>query len=128
MSTVKIIYPEFEIHTTPLEEVKIDSTSLQIMLDDIFEERYILYAKPYQAFKITTIDCVSSHNYYNEFCYRNGIFHRHILQIENSDYISELKNANPSVDFLNSSKHFALLLQDNLIDIISYELVLEKAK
>lgn len=126
MNKIKVVYPEFEINTTPLEEIIIDPYSLQIILDDISEERYVLYTEPYQAFKITTIDCASALDYYNDYCYRDGRYHRHILQIENSDYISELRKAAPSADFLNDSKHFALLLQDNLIDIISYELVISK--
>ena len=82
MMGISVVLPEIEIHTTPLEELFIDSNSITIFFDDINENRYKMIAEPYQAINITTIDCASS-EYYN-FCYRDGIFHRNILQVENS--------------------------------------------
>src|SRR5574344_10468 len=97
---VKIIMPEFEIHTTPLENVEIDSCMLQVCLNDINENRYKISAQPYQSIKITTIDCLSSQDYYHEFCFRNGRYHRHILQIEKSDLINELAKKTSDLQIL----------------------------
>ena len=37
---ISVVLPEIEIHTTPLEELFIDSTSITIFFDDINENRY----------------------------------------------------------------------------------------
>jgi len=117
---------DFEIHTTPLEKISIDTNSIEIMLDDIYEQRYKISARPYQAVKIVTIDCVSSADYYNEFCFRDGRYHRHILQIENSDLINELKENGTSLPFLNDAKHFVLPMQEIIIEIVAAELKVER--
>ena len=120
-----VVLPEIEIHTTPLEELFIDSNSITIFFDDINENRYKMIAEPYQAINITTIDCASS-EYYN-FCYRDGIFHRNILQVENSELLCSLiKRANEK-QFLMNSKHYVLPLQDNLIEFLAYDIKIEKA-
>ncbi|MBQ7008251.1 MAG: hypothetical protein IJN05_03440 [Ruminococcus sp.] len=123
---VNVIIPEFEIHTTPLEEIFIDTTSITIMLDDINEERYKIFVQPYCAINVVTIDCVSSQKYYNDFCYRNGKFHRHILQIDNSIYLNELLKKMNNGQYINELKHYVLPLQDNLIEFISCDIKLEK--
>lgn len=123
---VKVIIPEFEIHTTPLEEIVIDTTSITITLDDINEERYRIFVQPYQAINIVTIDCVVSRDYYNEFCYRDGKYHRHILQIENSSYINALTERMHGAKFMKELKHFVLPLQDNLIEFIAFDINLDK--
>ena len=119
---IKVISPEFEIHTTPLEEIFINNASITITLDDINEERYRLFVQPYQAINIVDIDCVSSRDYYNEFCYRDGKYHRHILQIENSDKINALTPKMHTKEL----KHFVLPLQDILIEFIAYDFELDK--
>ncbi len=125
MMGISVVLPEIEIHTTPLEELFIDSNSITIFFDDINENRYKMIAEPYQAINITTIDCASS-EYYN-FCYRDGIFHRNILQVENSELLCSLiKRANEK-QFLMNSKHYVLPLQDNLIEFLAYDIKIEKA-
>lgn len=123
---VKVIIPEFEIHTTPLEEIFIDTTSITITLDDINEERYRIFVQPYQAINIVAIDCVSSRDYYNEFCYRDGKYHRHILQIENSSYINSLTEIMHGEKSTKELKHFVLPLQENLIEFIAYDIDLDR--
>ena len=125
MMGISVVLPEIEIHTTPLEELFIDSNSITIFFNDINENRYKMIAEPYQAINITTIDCASS-EYYN-FCYRDGIFHRNILQVENSELLCSLiKRANEK-QFLMNSKHYVLPLQDNLIEFLAYDIKIEKA-
>ena len=122
----QVIMPDFEIHTTPLEKILIDAYSVEILLDDIRENRYRIFAKPYQAIKIITIDCASSENYHNDYCFRDGKYHRHILLMINSNLINELKINATEHDFLEKAKHFILPLQENIVEIIAYELVVEK--
>lgn len=124
--SIKVVLPEIEINTTPLETIIIDSNSIIILFDDIYENRYKIIAQPYQAVNITTIDCVSSEDYYNSFCYRDGRFHRHILQVENSKFINTLMRKSNGKQFLNNSKHYVLPFQDILIEFLAYELKLEQ--
>jgi len=116
----------FEIHTTPLEKISIDTNSIEIFLDDINENRYRISAGPYQAIRIVSIDFVSSEDYYNKFCFRDGRYHRHILQIEKSDFLSELIKMTSNTDIISNAKHFAFPLQEILIEIIVYELNVER--
>ena len=116
----------FEIHTTPLEKISIDTNSIEIHLDDIYENRYKISAKPYQTIRIVSIDFVSSMDYYNEFCFRDGRYHRHILQMENSDFLNGLIKTTANATILNNAKHFAFPLQDILIELIAYDINVER--
>ena len=122
----KVIIQDFEIHTTPLEKISIDTNSIEILLDDITETRYRISVKPYQAIRIVTIDCVSSVDYHNEYCFRDGRYHRHILQMENSDFLSALRGKAYRSDFLEKANHFVLPLQEILIELIAYDIKVEK--
>ena len=128
---VKIFQKEFEIHATPLEKVEIDSHKIKIYLDDVNEERYVITACPIQAFKLVTIDCCVVRDYFNEYCFRGGIYHTHILEVEDSDWLKELKEVltktDESATFLNSAKHYVFPLQENVIEIIACGLVVEKS-
>lgn len=124
--SVKIIMPEFEIHTTPSEEIIVDPDSITVTLDDIYERRYKITVKPFVSIKIVTIDCVSSKEYYNDFCYREGRYHRHILQADNSHDLNMLIQNSGGKQFLNNAKCFILPLQDNFVEIIADEFKLEK--
>jgi len=124
----RVIMADFEIHTTPLEKISIDANSLEILLDDVYENRYKIFVSPYQSVKIITIDCVSSADYFNEYCFRDGRYHRHILQIENSGLIEELKKSGAPASFINNAKHFVLPLQEILIEVIAFELNVEGVK
>ena len=121
-----VIMPAFEIHTTSLEKIIVDANSIEICLDDVNEERYRIVAKPYQAIKITTIDCASSDDFHNDFCFRDGRYHRHILQMLNSHFLKELKEKAASFGFLTKSKHFVFPLQEIVVELIAYELNVTK--
>jgi hypothetical protein len=122
----EVIIQEFEIHTTPSEKILIDAYTIEISIDDINEKRYKIIAKPYQALRVTTTDCISYEKYYNEFCYRDGRFHRHILQIIDSPMIRDLKAnlTDESANFLNNVKHYVLPLQDIVIEFVATELII----
>jgi hypothetical protein len=124
----KVIMQDFEVNTTPLEKISIDTNSIEILLDDIAENRYKISAKPYQAIRIMTIDCVSSVDYHNDYCFRDGRYHRHILLMENSDFLNVLKEKASEPNFLEKAKHFVLPLQENIIEIIAYDVKVEKAQ
>ena len=117
----KIHMYDFEIHTTPLEKINVETSKIEIFLDDINEDRYLITICPFQAIKIVTIDCFSILTYYNEYCFRDGIYHTHILEIEDSEWIDELRRCltDEHATFLNEAKHFVLPLQDNAVEFVS---------
>lgn len=125
---ILIYKKEYEFHTTPMENIVLNPYSIEIDIDNIEEERYRILIKPYIAFKVVTIDCASSRDYFHEYCYRDGRFHRHILEIENSPWIEQLgKNiAYHNSHILRDVKHFVLPLQDIVIEVIAKELVITK--
>ena len=117
----KIFMRDFEIHSTPLEEIIINACEIKIFLDDVNEERYKITICPYQAFRVTTADCFLITTYYNEFCFRDGIYHTHILEIEDSEWIKNLKETltDEHATFLNDVKHYVLPLQENVIEFVT---------
>ena len=119
----KVLHKDIELHSVPLENIEITNNTIKITYDDINEDRMELMFKTYQAFKITTIDCVSAQDYYNEFCYRDGIYHRHILEIINSPWIKSLKNSLTDITatFLDKAHHYFLLLGDSVLEIIAFD-------
>lgn len=125
----KVLHEDIEIHSVPLEKIEITDTAIKINYDDINENRVYLTFNTYQAFKIITIDCVSAQDYYNDFCYKNGIHHRYILEIIDSPWIKNLKSSLTDVtaNFLDKAHHYFLLLGDNVLEIIAFDnYILEK--
>jgi len=125
---IKVLNKELEINTTPLENIILNPYLIDIEIDDIEEERYKIVIKPYIAFKVVTIDCVSSIDYYNEYCFRDGRFHRHILEIESSPWVYELRKVltDKNSKILDEVKHYVLPLQDIIIEIIANDIVIRK--
>ncbi len=123
---ISVVMPELEIHCTPLEEISINSYCAKIRFDDINEQRYEMIVQPYQAIRITTIDCVSAKYFYNDFCYRDGYFHRHILQVQDSDYLNDLLLKSGNADFVKKSKHYLLPFQDNIVEFIADKFIISK--
>ena len=121
---------EFEIHTTPLEKIFSDPYSISIEVDDINETRHRLIFKPYVAYRVTSIDCVSSKDFYNDYCFRDGRYHRHILKVENSEWINDLKSKTGKLNgsFLNQVNHYVLPLQDIVIEVLANDIVVQIIK
>lgn len=119
----KAIYENIEIHTVPLEDISISDIEIIIEFDDINKKRIKLIFKPYQAFKVTTIDCISVRDYDTNISYMNGRYHRHIIEILDSPWISELKKCplGSNHSFMGKAHHYFLLLGDNGIEIITYD-------
>jgi len=127
-SKIKVIMKEFEIHTTPLEELVMCDYKIIVELDDINEKRHKILFKPFQAVKITTVDCTKSPDYFNEYSFRNGRYQRYILVIEDSDWIEQLKKdfTDKRAKFLNEAIHYVLPLQDNIIEIVAHNIEVQK--
>lgn len=126
---IKVLHQDIEIHSVPLEKIEITDTVIKIDYDDIGGNRVRITFNTYQAFKITTIDCVSAQDYYNDFCYKNGIHHRYILEVIDSPWIKDLRNnlTDTTATFLDKAHHYFLLLGDNVLEIIAFDnYILEK--
>lgn len=95
----KIIYKDFQINNVSFERVEFDDKEkyTRIYLDDVNEKRWVIKPIVEQALKITTSDCV----YYKKgdlakecFIKKENsfpLFQRHILEVEDSKWIKELK-------------------------------------
>ena len=129
---IGIISEGFEIHAIPLEKIEIEAHEISIFLDDVNGERYKITACPYQAFKVVTIDCCSAPDYYkiHEYCYRNGVYHRHILEVENSGWIKELRESltDKRATFLDDAKHYVFPLQESVIELVAGKIAVERVK
>ena len=130
MRKIDVIFQDFQIDTVPMEKVIFEEGKFCVYLDDVNEKRHKVVFSPYQAIKITAIDCMSAQEFYNEYCYRDGIYHRHILKIENSDWISELnrnfKDADPRSNFMFKSNHYVLPLYEEIIEVVAWDIELIK--
>jgi hypothetical protein len=110
------------IDTPSAGSVSIGASKVVVRLAD--EERALkLSFSPYQAVRITTIDCVSS---------SEGLMAipGTVVQLYESQWIKELKvslfQVDITADFLKKSRHFLIMTENDLIEIIAWncELVL----
>ena len=125
---IKIVDKSFEIHCTPLERVEVEAGTIIVYLDNINEERFKLVFNVCQGLKVTASDCVSYSSFKNDFCFSDGIYHRYILEVEDSGWVRQLKKdlTDRDATFLERSRHFILPLQDVVIEILAYEIEIVK--
>jgi len=135
---VKIVTKQVDIHTVPLYKLKSNDNGLHVEFDDIYEERWRLSCFTVQGFRTTTIDCfdhglllVDEAKYYD----KNGDrrYNTYILELEDSEWISELKKVlyeiDPDANFLDKSHHLLLDLGDDVLEILTWDnYKLEKIK
>lgn len=123
---IEVKTSDFETCTTPLEEFKFSGDDLVIYLDDKNYVRHKITFRNCKKIEFTNVDCARClTNYYYGF-----ETYRHILEDEKSAIIQMLKKytENPlELEKLKYTKHFALPLQDNLIEIVAEDISVEKA-
>jgi len=122
---VQVASDLMEINVTPLEEIKLSPTELSIEFDDSDEVRWRASFSPYQAFRVTTIDCIET----EPFLF-NGKRPFHILEITDSTWINELRltlaRKDATANFLDMAHHYVFPFQDIIIEVVAWELKLEK--
>jgi hypothetical protein len=122
---LQIVDRDLKIHNVPLEKIQISDGSIKIILDDIYEKSKCLIFKPYQAIKITTVDCadLSFLETYPEL-FPSGIYQRYLLEETESSWIPKLRESLvvPDDDFLIQSRHFILDLRDNIVEIVAWDI------
>ncbi len=121
--TVKPIDSDLLMHETPLEEIKLDGTSVTIWLDDVNGKRKRLLFQPCQAFRSTTEDCA-------DFSFLDGLhngfpwkrYERPVYEVVWSLWIEELRRSLivPDDDFLKKAHHYILHLGKSVVEIVAW--------
>lgn len=111
----------YTIHTTPLETLAYQGSTLTLSLDDTEEIRRTILFSPYQYFHVITDDCIDK-DWLNSFYSGTGIY-----EAKNSALLLDLKHRLKVNDFranfLEKSRHFIIPLQDNLIEIVAWDML-----
>lgn len=122
---IQIAFDNVEINVTPLEEINMHTTDISIEFDDSEETRWRARFSPYQALRVTTIDCIET-----EFIMIHGKRPFHILEITNSDWVKELKltlaKKDASANFLENAHHYVFPFQDIIVEVVGWEPELER--
>lgn len=130
----RVIYPEFVIHTTPLERVRYDlkKRELRIYLDDEDEKRRCVRADFCLAADIVDFDCSYwKPKYFPEECFAEEEdmpfpqFKNHILQAQKSPWLKALKR-NKKKGAPKGIKHFIVSLYETQIDFLARSVALEE--
>jgi hypothetical protein len=122
---VQIASEAVEINVTPLEEIKMNTTDITIEFDDSEEMRWMASFRPYQAFRVTTIDCIETESFMI-----NGRRPFQILEVPQSAWLNELRLAltkkDASANFLDKAYHYVFPFQDIVVEVVAWELILER--
>lgn len=121
MSQVRValtILNQLEINETPLERLTYEGADLIVEFDNQADERVRLTFSPWQALKVTTIDCYDIRSLLIK-----DRLPRRVLEFTDSEWISALKEELHQHDhhatFLNDAHHFVLPFQDNVVEIVA---------
>lgn len=118
MSQLLTIHFQFEIHPTPLEKLTYEGSDIVIEFDDVSEDRIRLIFSPWQAIRVTTIDCFDVH-----VLLFDGRLHRRLLEWRDSEWLmalrEELQRHDREATFLDHASHFVLPFQDNIVEVIA---------
>lgn len=120
---LQIIDRNLKIHECPLEKFYVAKGSIKIVIDDIYENSKSLIFQPYQAIRITSVDCADLSII--DSCadvFATGKYQRYLLEETESTWIPKLRETlvDPDDDFLIKSRHFVLHLGDNLVEIVAW--------
>lgn len=117
---IQIVNKDLHIHNTPLEEMLVTSNKIIVMFDDCEDNRWRVTICPYQAIKITTIDCVDTHP-----LLINGSRPFNILAFKQSEWINSLQKVllkkDSTTDFMQKSRHFIFPFQDNILEVVAWD-------
>ncbi len=121
MAHMRILRELIELDAVPIARTFAEGAKVIVELDD--DNRKIRVAfSPYQALRVTTADC---------FALSEGmmIMPRTIMEVEESDWIAELKKAmavvDTTADFLDKSRHFLVPTEDDFIEVVAWSIEYE---
>lgn len=122
---INIYTEQVKIHETPLEKIIFDGTQLKIEFDDENEERWCAFFTQNQGFKVTTIDCFMISDIL--ICGKKPQF---ILVNDNSEWIAclraTLQKTDYTANFLDTAKHYIFPFQDNVVEVVSSSVKIDK--
>ena len=133
----RVIFPEFVIHTTPLEKINYNNEKheLCIYLDDEKERRWCIKATICIAVDIVNFDCSYwQPQYFPEECFekKRGMLHprfkNHILESENSSWLRAFVKNEEMDGLFKDMKHFIVSLYETQIDFWAQIITLEELK
>ncbi len=116
MAHLTILRELTELNAVPITRTFVEGAKVIVELDDDDRKLRVAFS-PYQALRVTTSDC---------FALPEGmmITPRTIMEVEESDWISELKKSLAEVDttanFMDKSRHFLVPGYDDFIEIAAW--------
>lgn len=133
----KVVFPDFVIHTTPLEKAEYNNEKHEfyIYLDDENEKRRRIKAAGCIAADIVNFDCSYWRpQYFPEECFekKRGLLHplfkNHILESENSSWLRAFIKKEKKSDCFRDMKHFIVSLYETQIDFVAQSIALEECR
>lgn len=104
------------LHSVPRAEVEIRERRVVISLDDASERRLRLIFRPYQAVRVTTIDCFLVPP-------KSGFSRTGVSRVEGSVWLEELRAALARIDrdatFLQTATHYVIPAGDDVVEIVA---------
>ena len=116
MAHLTILRELTELNAVPITRTFVEGAKVIVELDDDDRKLRVAFS-PYQALRVTTSDC---------FALPEGmmITPRTIMEVEETDWISELKKSLAEVDttanFMDKSRHFLVPGYDDFIEIAAW--------
>jgi hypothetical protein len=111
-------------HEVPLATVQVDGKCVVLELDDDQDKRFRLVFQPYQAVRITTVDCF-------DLAEEIDVVPQEIVEIAPSPWIRELKAVLARIDetatFMEKARHFLIPGGDDYIEVIAWEIQCERS-
>lgn len=121
----KPVFSELEINNVPFEKLEYNNTDKIILfVDDINEQRWKITFFKMLGIKLLSIDLGYNYNskdfkkyYYED---RNGIRHfkKYILEIEESEWINDLKKTH-ELEELKEARHYLVTFYDYALEVIA---------
>lgn len=106
-----------ELKAVPISRTSVEGAKVIVELDDD-EQKLRLAFSPYQSLRVTTADCFALPE-------NMMVTPRTIMEVEESDWISELKSSlaevDETADFMDKSRHFLVPAYDEFIEIAAWD-------
>ncbi|MBK6904531.1 MAG: hypothetical protein IPH04_17445 [Saprospirales bacterium] len=108
------------LHTVPFPELRIGKGEITLSVDDVDEKRFQLVFKPFQAIRVTTVDCFL-------FPTKSGFIRGGVFIVENSPWVLELREALRQIDrtatFMDKAFHYLIPAGDDVIEVVAWGVV-----
>lgn len=96
-----------------------DYESLKIKCFDVKKNSICIEINNYKAIRIKKMNNLKYYKFACEECYYDGKYHRHILEILDSDWIKEAKQSTTYKIGFKSLRHFIFFAGNNIIEVLS---------